>query len=259
MEIAISSIVIIVLLLPGISFNKGFYSSKFSRQYLTNDFFSLLINTLLPSIAFYLLAFPIIYFIFDYYYDFKILLGLVSSNDTLVENSIILIEKFIIQIFCFQFSINIIAFIIGICSRNLILKHSLDTKFPILRFNNIWHYFISGRFLEYNNILQNDTPEDVDLTFVDALININDQTFIYTGILIDYELGKDGSLELITITQVQRKLVTGNDNGNYKDIRGNYLILKYSDLVNLNFTFIQFDESYDESENLIGVTARLIR
>ncbi len=257
MEIAISSIVIIILLLPGISFNKGFYSGEFSRQYLTNDFFSLLVNTLFPSIIFYIIAFPIIY-IFGYYYDFNILLGLISSKDDLVEKSIKSIDKFIFAIFIFQVVLNILAFAIGIFLRNLILKYSIDTKFPIFRFNNIWHYLISGRFLEYKEILQNDTPEDADITFIDALININEQTFIYTGILVDYELGKDGSLDLITITQAQRKLVTGNDNGDYKDIRGNYLVLKYSDLININLSFIQFDEIIDQNGNITGVTARLL-
>ena len=103
-----------------------------------------------------------------------------------------------------------------------------------------------------------DSPEDVDLTFVDALVNINDNTFIYTGILIDYQLGKDGTLDLLIITKAQRKLVTGNDNGDYKDIRGNYLILKYSDLINVNFSFIQFDETLDNSGNITGVIPRII-
>lgn len=255
MEIAISSIVIIVLLLPGISFNKGYYSGEFSRQYLANDFFSLLINTLFPSVIFYILAFPLIY-IFGYYYDFNILLGLISSSDELVKESISLIDKFILQIFSFQIILNISAFLIGKKFRDLVLLYSFDTKYPIFRFNNIWHYLISARFLEYKEILQNDTPEDVDVTFVDALINIGEQTFIYTGILVDYELGKDGTLDLLTISQVQRKLVTGNDNGDYKDIRGNYLILKYSDLININFSFIQFDEVLDHSGNITGVTAR---
>lgn len=256
MEIAISSIVIIILLLPGISFNKGFYSGEFSRQYLANDFFSLLVNTLFPSTIFYIITLPLIY-IFGYYYDFNILLGLISSNDDLVEKSINLIDKFILDIFIFQIVLNVLAFIIGILLRNLVLKYSYDTKYPIFRFNNVWHYLISGRFLEYKEILQNDTPEDADITFIDALIKINEQTFIYTGILVDYELGKDGSLELITITQAQRKLVTGNDNGDYKDIRGNYLVLKYSDLININLSFIQFDEII-ENGNITGVTARLL-
>lgn len=230
---------------------------NFLENIITNDFFSLLVNTIFPSIIFYIIAFPFIYFS-GYYYDFKILFGLISSNDDLVEKSIHLIDRFILQIFIFQIILNSLAFIIGIQLRNLILKKSYDTKYPIFRFNNIWHYLISGRFLEYKEILQNDSPEDADITFIDALININEQTFIYTGILVDYELGRDGSLELITITQAQRKLVTGNNNGDYKDIRGNYLVLKYSDLININLSFIQFDEIIDQNGNITGVTARLL-
>lgn len=258
MEIAISGIVIIFLLLPGISFNKGFYSGEFSRQYLSNDFYSLFINTLFPSAIIYFIAFPFSYFLFGYKFDFEILLGIISSNDELVKNSIQKINEFILQLILFQIIINILSFFLGIFIRNKILKYSLDAKNSILRFNNIWHYLISARFLQYNNILINDSPEDVDLTFIDALVNINDNTFIYTGILIDYQLGKDGTLDLLIITKAQRKLVTGNDNGDYKDIRGNYLILKYSDLINVNFSFIQFDETLDTHGNIIEVSPRII-
>lgn len=91
------------------------------------------------------------------------------------------------------------------------------------------------------------------------MVSINENTFIYTGVLIDYQLGKDGTLELLMITKAQRKLVTGNNNGAYKDILGNYLVLKYCDLVNLNFSFIQFDETLDVNGNIIAVLPRIIK
>lgn len=258
MDIAISGIVIIFLLLPGISFNKGYYSGEFSRKYLSNDFYSLFVSTLFPSLFIYLISFPIVYFIFGYGYDIRVFLGIISSNDELVSQSIEAVNRFIVEIIVFQLVVNLGSYFFGKVLHDIILKYSLDTKVHILRFNNIWHYLITGRFLQYRDVLNIDTVQDIDLTFVDALVNINNQTFIYTGILIDYQLGKDGTLDLLIITKAQRKLVSVGNEEDYRDIRGNYLVLKYSDLINVNLSFIQIEPSVNDTGEITEVELRLI-
>src|SRR5690606_26873417 len=106
MEIALGGIVLLIILLPGISFRKGYFSEEFSNQYTIRDFFQLFINTLFPSLISYLLFLPLIYFTFGYYYDFRILLGILSSSEQLVENSIDRINNFKFEILSFQVIIN---------------------------------------------------------------------------------------------------------------------------------------------------------
>ncbi|MCP1300955.1 hypothetical protein NK356_17400 [Chryseobacterium sp. S0630] len=260
MDIALSGIVLLILILPGISFAKGFYSGEFSNQYTTSDFYNLLINTLFPSLILYLLSYPIIY-LFNYDFKFDILLGLVSSNDDVIKLAIETIEKNKIAIIIYQILINTIGYLIGNGLKKYVLSESLDTSYDILKYKNIWHYIITARLLNFeknSHILQNDTVEDVDFTHIDALVNVNDQTFIYKGVLADYQLAKDGGLDLLILTNAQRKLIS-DSRGSYKDIKGNYIILKYSDLINLNLTFIQLDETFDSSGNLISVVARTIQ
>lgn len=261
MDIALSGIILLILILPGISFAKGFYSGEFSNQYTTNDFYNLLINTFFPSIFLYLLSYPIIYYFFNYEFRFDILLGLASSNDNIIKLAITTVEKNKIAIIIYQISLNIIAYITGNRLKKYVLSKSLDTNYDILKYKNIWHYIITARILNFeknSHILQNDTVEDVDFTYVDALVNVNDQTYIYKGVLADYQLARDGGLDLLIVTNAQRKLIS-DPTGTYKDIKGNYIILKYSDLINLNLTFIQLDETLDSSGNLISVVARTIQ
>jgi len=101
-------------------------------------------------------------------------------------------------------------------------------------------------FFERSQIeLNNNKVEDVDVTFVDALLTIGDQSFIYTGILVDYELSSDGSLDLLYLKEAQRKEIKGNSKSTkskYKDINGNIIILKYENIVNLNLSFIEIRE-----------------
>ncbi len=258
MEIAISSLIVLFLLLPGISFNRGYYSGEFSIRYLKTDFFTLLIGTLVQSICIYVFG----YFLtscLGFTYDFKTLLGILSSNEELVKESIEKIDRYIEEIATFHIITNSISYLSGKLLRNIILTYGLDIKFRHLQFQNIWYYITTGKYLEIHDILQIDRAEDADLTFVDALIKINDQTFIYTGILLDFELGKDGTIDFITITKAQRKLVTGNDSGSYKDIKGNLLVLKYSDLLNINYSFIQLEEEYDDNGEITSITTRLIK
>lgn len=261
MDIALSGIIILILVLPGISFAKGFYSGEFSNQYTTSDFYNLLVNTVFPSLILYLLSYPIVYFFFNYDFRFDILLGLVSSNDDIIKLAITDVEKSKIAIIFYQILLNTSAYLIGNKLKKYVLSKSFDTSYDILKYKNIWHYIITARLLNFDknsHILQNDTVEDVDYTYVDALVNVNDQTFIYKGVLVDYQLAKDGGLDLLIVTNAQRKLIS-DPSGSYKDIKGNYIILKYSDLINLNLTFIQLDETFDNSGNLISVVARTIQ
>lgn len=259
MEIAIGGIVLLVLLLPGISFNKGYFYGEFSRKYVQTDFFGLLLKTLFPSLVLYLVAFLFVYFCCGYSFDIQIFFGLISSQDDLVKSAIQKVDHFAPAILIFHLVLNMIAYSIGFLARNWILKKSWDTKYKFLRFENMWHYLLTARFLQANDALRNDSPEDVDVTFIDALVKVNEKTYIYTGTLVDYQLGKDGTLDLLIIKKAQRKEVTGEDSASYKNISGHYLVLKYADLLNLNFSFIQFDETYDEQGNVTAVVPRMIR
>ncbi len=260
MDIALSGIILLVLVLPGISFAKGYYSREFSNQYSAAEFYNLTLNTIIPSIVFYLLALPLI-LIFGYTYNFETLFGIISSNDNLVSTSIRRIENHKYEILIFHILINSFAFIAGRQLYNIVLKNSLDTKYDFLRYKNIWHYLITARFLNFkqnSEILQTDKIEDIDYTYIDALITINEKTFIYTGILIDYHLAKDGGLDLLIIDKAQRKLIGGDPEEIYKDIIGNYLILKYSNIINLNLSFIQLQENIDSNGNIVSFDARII-
>jgi hypothetical protein len=249
MEIALGGIVILIILLPGISFRKGYFSEEFSNQYTIKDFFGLFVNTLFPSLIAYLIFLPIVYFIFGgYYYDFKVLLGILSANGELVENSIAKIDDFKYPIIGFQIFINSVSFIAGLKIRDLILQKSTDAKNKFFRYKNVWHYLLTGKFILFKrsqiNLIKDDV-KDIDITFIDAIVAVGEEVFVYTGMLVDYELSEDGNLDLIYITEAARKPI---DEEIYKEINGHTLILKYENIINLNLVFIQTEE--DESGNI---------
>ena len=138
MEIALGALIIIILLLPGISFRKGYFSEEFSNQYTIKDFFQLFVNTFIPSIILYLIVLPIILLI-GYRYNLTTLIGLISSNDKLFVQSVDKVGKFQNEIILFQFVINSISFLIGYQLKNYFIRKSLDSTIEFFRYKNIWH------------------------------------------------------------------------------------------------------------------------
>ncbi|MEW7279369.1 hypothetical protein ABW636_12315 [Aquimarina sp. 2201CG1-2-11] len=139
-------------------------------------------------------------------------------------------------------------------------KYKLDRTFKFFRFQNSWHYILKGEFFDFpraDMVLEKDTVEDIEFVFIDAITEINGESFIYDGILVDYELSNEGGLETISITNAQRRKLSDDseiskngkrkDNSNkYYPISGHILVLKYCELKNLNFTYLTLDHKKDE-------------
>ncbi len=86
--------------------------------------------------------------------------------------------------------------------------------------------------------------EDVDITYIDALVYVGDKVFIYNGMLVDYQLASEGKLDFLIIKGVQRKQI---DKRKFKDVVGHVVILKYENIINLNLTFIQAEDNGNDS------------
>lgn len=241
MEIALSAIIIVILLLPGISFRKGYFSEEFSNQYTIKDFFQLFVNTFIPSVVLYLSVLPLV-FLFGYEYNLQTLIGLISSNDKLFKESVDKVKDFQNEIFVFQIILNTASFFVGYSLKNYFIKNSYDAKIEFFRYKNIWHYVLSARFIYFKRSqvsLNTNNVEDVDITYIDALVSIGDKVFIYNGMLVDYQLASEGKLDFLIIKDVQRKQVGKK---NFKDVDGHVVILKYENIINLNLTFIQAED-----------------
>ena len=197
---------------------------------------------------------------FGYEYDFKILLGLLSSNKEIVEDSIKNVEAFKYEIILFNSIMSLIAFCFGLLFNNLVLKLNLDTRFPYLRFHNVWHYLLTAKFISLGRSqieLSRDSIQDTDLTYVVALVNIAGKAILYNGILVDYELSKEWSLDLIYLKGVKRREIS-ESRESYIDVEGHILILKYDYIINLNLSFIATDIVNNEQGKIIAIETRLI-
>lgn len=264
MNIALSSILILLFLIPGITFRKTYYSEEFSKQYFKASFFGVLSSTLIPTIIFHIFFILIFSFRIDFEIILKILRG--TIDESVIEN----IASYHWNILLYFFLLFTVSACLGYLSKKIIRYTKFDRKIKFFRFQNSWHYILKGEIFDFpkaNINLFNDTVEDIELIFIDALMEVNGQGIIYDGILVDYELSQNSSgLETISIKSAKRRCLTKDRGKNtdseyiisnkddYYPINGHVLVLKYSDLKNLNFTYYKLDNLVDSVYSLKKVS-----
>ncbi|MEM7484078.1 MAG: hypothetical protein AAF348_02615 [Bacteroidota bacterium] len=260
MSIALSTLVLFFLLIPGILFRRFYYTEEFSREYFKETFFAIFIATILPSLFFQFLW----YFsakLVGFHVDLYTLGDIVSSNPS--EASFQNLENSAVGVLVYNLSMFVVASFSGYLLKRQVRSRRWDRRFKFFRFQNSWHYILKGEFFDFPRteiILEEDRVEDIEFVFIDAILEINGNAYLYDGILVDYELSSDGGLETISITNAQRRKLFDDSeiskNGKKKDnsskyypITGHILVLKYAELKNLNFTYYTLD--FDKNEELI--------
>jgi hypothetical protein len=184
----------------------------------------------------------------------------------LTENNV-----FLFVLYCTV--VYIIAWYLGGVARRVVVKNKLDIQYPILRLHNDWHYILSGLILDFPG--QPGDSENVNTIWIDALVENKEGNVIYSGILKHYVLSKEDGLDRLYLTAVQRRLFkddvvqefSGHDEASNADagventvdydveqqdelttddryyfMPGDYFILPYQEIKNLNIIYYREEE-----------------
>lgn len=256
MNIALSTIVLFFLLIPGILFRRFYYSEEFSREYFKSTFFEVFISTIIPSLIFQLIWF-FLSRLLGQHVDLNILSDLASAKP--LEGTFSNVQNNSVKILVYNLSLFLFSGICGYYWKQIVRNKKWDRRFKIFRYQNSWHYILKGEFFDFPRAeisLESDEVEDIEFVFIDAIVQIGGESYLYDGILVDYELRNDGGLETISIKNAQRRKLsndstieedgTKSDNSNkYYPIIGYILLIKYSELKNLNFTYLRLERNED--------------
>ncbi|MBB5498773.1 hypothetical protein [Paraburkholderia sp. MM5384-R2] len=108
-----------------------------------------------------------------------------------------------------------------------------------------WYYLFSG--------LDHPREDAIDGAMVAAVVEFKEGSFLYTGVLGDYEVNVDGQLDRLLLVQAQRrKLETDrkydatNDQfiegpTRFYPIAGDVFVLRYEEVKTLNVTYLTLD------------------
>jgi len=249
MNLAFPTLLIFLLLLPGLFFINSYYKvesqdvnfAPISQRTGLAVLFSLILHFVLLWVLIYVISKPI---------NPTIYIRLLSESNIpdLKLTQLVFLSIYIISS-CF------IAFFSGIVLRKLIINYKLDKKWKWLRFNNKWYYF----FKAYD--FRDEEPEFVEIF---AMVNSANQCYVYRGILEEFYLDNKGNLDLLILSSAKRTLtgqLNTESNGDmpsnqiinssfFHPIEGDYFLLKYPEIINLNIFFLSLSNLkniYNES------------
>lgn len=271
MNLAITTVVVFLLLVPGILFRRFYYSDEFSHQYFKQSFFEVVLSSFLPTTILHSL-WSMGAMHLGYEINLPVLFKLVGSSavpDDAINNVVHNCRNIIL----YNSSLFAISALSGWSARLWVRELGFDRRFPTLTFRNHWHYLLSGEFFEMPRAafdLDEDNVRDIELIYVDALMTTSVGSVLYDGVLVNYQLIPDGSgIEYIVISDVQRRYLKDDPKGDkysnyeeillsavpdeeqngvddtYYDIPGHIMILPYSEIINLNITFYKIDVESD--------------
>ncbi|MEQ8686738.1 MAG: hypothetical protein RIE86_15670 [Imperialibacter sp.] len=292
MNIAFSTILIFLLLLPGLAFRRLYYTGEFSKEYFRSTTFEIFALGIIPSIILHVLGYNLLPqitpFSISLYFnlieipkisiDFRTI-GLLLSGQgdyafhkEVFENLGARLNSIALY---FITTISAGAFF-GVAFRIFIRRLKLDRRFKLLRFQNEWHYILSSEILDFPKVKRNgyydNNGQEVEAVWIDALVDTDEGSILYTGIVEDYKLSKEGGLELLYLVNSYRRYLRDDEKSlsnkdlleeeaedgefdatdGYYRLPDHYFILKYESILNLN-VFYQFREKLKIDYQQIGI------
>jgi len=135
-----------------------------------------------------------------------------------------------------------------------------DTRWKFFRYSNNWHYLFSGKILKFKKYSASNIDHNlkVKYTYLDILVSEKgDATTLYSGLFADYDINPQdiSKLEKVHLLKATRYKKDG-DSVKTKNIPGNIFTIMGDRILNINCTYICFDE--DESKNKSFLTQKNI-
>jgi hypothetical protein len=249
MSIALSAVVIFILLLAPIAFYLAFTFGRFPRTgprigllegLMLSAIFSVVLHTVAISLVQREIRFDIIALLIGG--DLKTFGTTVANGDFKAQ----------LQDFVWYNSILIIlAISTGRILRWLVCQFGWHTRSELVRLYNQWWYLFQGYKMDG---LINGAPAPFDVVYIDALVNTNAGTMIYSGYLVDY-VCKGEDLDRIYLSGTAKrefKITAMNEKGNYLVnkpskpllIEGDTMSIPYSSIINFNLNFVTFPAKF---------------
>lgn len=252
MNIALATLTLLVILYPGFLFRRFYFTEEFSKEYFKQSVTDLIFSSIVPG--FLIHFFGYLFFLqgrteIDVFTIGTLLSG--TSDPVKVTQAFKAVYEKALTIISYFIGVSIIGMIAGLLAKLIVRNFKLDRKFKLFRFQNEWHYIFSGEILDFPKVP--GKAEDVDFSYIDVLVKTNEGTVIYSGLLADYILTKDGGIDRIYLTEVKRRslkddlIYNPDDDANntatappdnrYYYLPGQFFIIPYNQIINLHITY----------------------
>lgn len=257
MNIAFSTLVIFLLVLPGVLFRyayrKGFWRSPVQLGTLPEEISSGILFALIIQ----LIGVAVVRYAIGWHIGFDALLMLLTGwapvGEAQTAEYIASVSEFPFRILSYLLLSNLVFYFAGYGCHKLVRSLKIDLRFDSFRFNNEWYYLFSGeaRVFDYavpertfSSIKQVLEEESIDLVYLTCQVETGGTAWLYYGILSDYLFDKKGNLDLLILQAAHRKKLSEvphqpkEAEPPLQNIRGHYFVLRYPEVRNLNIEYI---------------------
>ncbi|CUS37522.1 hypothetical protein [Candidatus Nitrospira nitrificans] len=241
-NIAFTTLVVLLLAIPGYMVRKFYYVEEFTREVLRRSLTEEVYQSILYSLPFHfltVLAIDALYLsgCIPIYVDYEILLrflsGMASSDSDGVIKAAESLNRYLPSISIYFALTALLGMLCGMVLRVLVWRYKLDVRYPSLfRFPNRWLYTFTGRDWE-----KDDEYQYVVLDVICSLTK--EKTRLYRGVIFAFETNSNGDLEQIQLGFAYRGKFKEDDRSFYwESVPGDVLVLKYDLVQSLNITRI---------------------
>jgi len=244
MNIAFTSILLFLLIAPGLIFIYSYNATKLSIKNPDKNIVTELSWSIIPAFCIQILLLFFVEYFTSFKVNFEVLGNLILgiNHPEVINKSFLNIEKNIYLILFYNLFAFVFSIFLGIYTRKLVRKYKLDTKYISFRFTNKWHYIFSGECLDFPNIP--DEFEQITNRIADILCKVNGKTVLYTGEIYDYYIDSFGQLESIHLRFPCRRFFDNDIGGDerYYEIPSKFIIIPYNEIINLNIRYFHAEE-----------------
>jgi len=244
LSFAFNTIILFLIIFSGLASRRAYFSKEFSKNYIKKNTFDELVGGIFIGIVIQIIG-VLCLRQRGVNLDFKtigfLLVG--AKDDNNVSSSFLNIEKDIEQILIYNLLLIIIAVFLGYVSRILVRNLKLDRKWRFFRFDNEWHYILSGEILEFPSAKINGIKIQAKTfgnKYMNVLTKVDDHFVVYSGILVESFLSNEGGLDLLCMNGVKKKVIK-------KDVKEpeviehpmsvDVFVIPYNQILNLSITY----------------------
>ncbi len=230
MNLALSTVAIILGLLPGIVFWNSYLSGRFSRQVFGASTVSELAWYVVLAVPINAVALAIVRDdprAFPLRAAVEVLTGTAGQDLTQVVAAIQASWRFNVAGYLLLIAASYVA---GNVARRLVWSLRLDTRLPTLRMKHHWYYLLQGR--------RRNTYRQV-LPYADVLVEHPEGSRLYRGLVTAFEPSEAGEIKELVLQDAQRGKGRGTE-FKWADIPGERLILLGPAIHSINMRYVFF-------------------
>lgn len=255
MNIAFSALLVLILVLPGIVLRYSYARGPWRWSHPTS------LRPLADEVAYSVVSATALHLLWihlarwlgahpDLGAVMVLLTGAYGPDGRLLEPTLASITGNVGAIGSYFGSLYVFSALAGTLAHFAIRRTGLDRRFRPVRFSNDWYYLLSGEVMEFGEV--GGAEKNIAGVYLSAVVEMGGSAYLFRGIVADFSYDSDGQLDRILLRAAHRRRLDDDrsstdpvrgDEERYYDIRGDFLVLRYSELKTLNLDYFEIEET----------------